>query len=344
MSVWERSLTSLESLDVARDTDADRHLQRTLLVAASIFYSGAGAIWGSAYLLLGEPIAGSIPLGYALLTVVNIVVFTRTQRYRWFRDTQLLLTLLLPFFLQVALGGFVSSGVVILWAFTSPLGALLVGDPETAHRWFLAFVALVVVSLVVQPLVRTGNSLSSGLQLGFLVGNVVAVTAIVFVLLRYFSALKNRAYQLLGEEREKSDQLLRNVLPEEIAQVLRDSSETIAEDFDAITVLFADVVGFTALSEQLSPPEMVDLLNAVFSYFDDLVERHDVEKVRTVGDNYMVVAGAPRRRPDHAQVIARLALDMLEFERWVPHPEVGRLTFRIGINSGPATAGVIGNT
>lgn len=324
--------------------DVDESLQRSLLLGAAAMYSVAGVVWGLLYIALGEPVAGSIPLGYGILTAINIGIFVRWQRMARFRDSQLLLTLILPVLLQLALGGFVASGGVIIWAFTSPLGALLVGNPRTAHRWFLAFLGLVVAAAFIQPLVRDEAGLSEGVRLAFFVGNLAAVTAIVFLLTRYFADKKTEAYELLGREREKSEELLLNVLPSEVADALRQGANTVAEDYDAITVLFADVVGFTTLSEELSPGQMVDLLNAVFSYFDRLVARHGVEKIRTVGDSYMVVAGAPRRRSDHAQVMAQLALEMLDLHRHVDHPHVGRVQFRIGLNSGPATAGVIGHT
>ena len=324
--------------------DVDEQLQRSLLLAASVLYAAAGVLWGLLYVVLGEPLAGSIPLGYGVLTAVNVGVFVRSHRMRQFRDSQLLLTLVLPFLLQLSLGGFLASGAVVIWSFTSPLGALLVGSARTAHRWFVAFVALLVAAPLVQPLVRTEGAFGEGVRLAFFVGNIGTLTAIVFVLTRYFARKKTEAYELLDLERAKSERLLLNVLPAQIADELRRGDGTVAEDFDAITILFADVVGFTRLSEELAPAEMVDLLNAVFSYFDELVARHGVEKIRTVGDSYMVVAGAPTRRSDHAQTMARLALDMLGYAESVDHPEVGRMTFRIGINSGPATAGIIGHT
>lgn len=344
MGVRSAVVARLEPLRSATGEDVDEQLQRLILLSASAAYAGAGMLWGVMYLLLGEPIAGSIPLGYGVLTAANVAVFVRTGRMRRFRDSQLLLTLILPFLLQLSLGGFVASGAVIIWGFASPLGALLVGNPRTAHRWFVAFFGLVVVSPLVQPFVRDDGALDDGVRLAFFAGNIGVVMAIVFGLTRFFARKKTEAYELLDRERETSERLLLNVLPAQIADELRRGDGTVAEDFDAITVLFADVVGFTGLSEELAPAEMVDLLNAVFSYFDGLVARRGAEKIRTVGDSYMVVAGAPTRRPDHAQVVAELALDMLDFSRRVDHPHVDRMQFRIGINSGAATAGIIGHT
>lgn len=115
-----------------------------------------------------------------------------------------------------------------------------------------------------------------------------------------------------------------------------------ADHYEEATVLFADVVGFTPLTERLAPKEMVSLLNEIFSRFDVLADAHGVEKVRTIGDNYMCVAGVPRRRPDHAQAMARMALGMRGSLDELRAGGEDRIDFRIGINSGPLVGGVIG--
>ena len=141
---------------------------------------------------------------------------------------------------------------------------------------------------------------------------------------------------------EKAEHLLLNVLPGSIAARLKESSETIAESFGNATVLFADIVGFTVLSQAVSPTKLVELLNNLFSRFDDLTEKHGLEKIKTIGDAYMVAAGLPEEQSNHAQAIANMALDMRvvleEFTESIGQP----LQIRIGINSGPVVAGVIG--
>lgn len=157
---------------------------------------------------------------------------------------------------------------------------------------------------------------------------------------------QEQAYlQQLKEEQEKSERLLLNVLPKAIADQLKQGHQTIASNFSEVTVLFADIVNFTALASQLAPAELVKLLNQIFSCFDELVERHELEKIKTIGDAYMVVGGLPMPRPDHAEAIAEMALDMqkaitqLNIESLqLPVP----LTLRIGIHTGPVGAGVIG--
>lgn len=143
----------------------------------------------------------------------------------------------------------------------------------------------------------------------------------------------------LHAEQQKSERLLLNILPKSIAERLKQQHVTVAEDFSHVTVLFADIVGFTEMSTQMSPPELVELLNEVFSIFDKLVERHGLEKIKTIGDAYMVVAGLPIPSNNHVQQMADLALDMQEA---INNFNAHHLSIRIGIHTGPVVAGVIG--
>ncbi len=144
-------------------------------------------------------------------------------------------------------------------------------------------------------------------------------------------------------QRDRADKLLYNVLPKQIAERLKESDETIAEEFSSATVLFADIVNFTPISARFGPLEVVEMLNELFSHFDELVDKYGVEKIQVAGDGYMVAAGVPTPRPDHATILAQLALDMLDYvkrEEFLggKHP----IEIRIGLNSGPLIAGVIG--
>jgi len=154
--------------------------------------------------------------------------------------------------------------------------------------------------------------------------------------------LEFEARQQLRLEQEKSERLLLNILPAAIAHKLKQDSHTIADNFEEVSVLFADIVGFTELSHRISPVELVSLLNYVFSAFDECVEYYGLEKIKTIGDAYMVVGGLPIARPDHAETIAEMALAMqrvmIEFN--ASHQQA--VSLRIGINTGPVVAGVIG--
>ena len=143
-------------------------------------------------------------------------------------------------------------------------------------------------------------------------------------------------------EKQKAENLLLNILPESIAIRLKKEPSTIADNFAEATVLFADIVGFTKMSAQTSPVELVKLLNQIFSAFDRLVEQHGLEKIKTIGDAYMVVGGLPIPRLDHAEAVAAMALDMLlEIKKFNAENNVN-FNMRIGINTGPVVAGVIG--
>ncbi|HIK11250.1 MAG TPA: PAS domain S-box protein [Oscillatoriaceae cyanobacterium M33_DOE_052] len=154
--------------------------------------------------------------------------------------------------------------------------------------------------------------------------------------------MRKLVQEALQFQREQTETLLLNILPQPIAQRLKQEESTIADHFEAVSVLFADLVGFTEFSSRKSPQELVQVLNRIFSGFDELAERHGLEKIKTIGDAYMVVGGLPIPRKDHGEAIANMALEMLaEMERI--NAEIGEsLTIRIGINSGPVVAGVIG--
>ncbi|MBP0012769.1 MAG: adenylate/guanylate cyclase domain-containing protein [Roseofilum sp. SBFL] len=147
-----------------------------------------------------------------------------------------------------------------------------------------------------------------------------------------------RVYQ----EQEKSERLLLNILPQAIASQLRNGHSTIANGFAEVTILFADLVGFTQLAERFSPSELVGFLNQIFSRFDALTEKYHLEKIKTIGDAYMVAGGIPMERSDHAEAIANMALEMQESIEQFNHQSQEQFKIRIGINTGPVVAGVIG--
>jgi class 3 adenylate cyclase len=147
----------------------------------------------------------------------------------------------------------------------------------------------------------------------------------------------------LEAEQAKSDSLLHAMLPAGIVERLKLGETLIADKFTSATVLFADLVGFTPLTVELAATEIIELLEGLFSHFDSLITKYGVEKIRTIGDNYMVASGVPVPRPDHAQALAHMALDMSEHVHSRPVYRDKRVDFRIGINSGPLIAGVIGD-
>ena len=153
---------------------------------------------------------------------------------------------------------------------------------------------------------------------------------------------KFTAMRLLGQERERSERLLLNILPPPIAERLKASGDAIAEHTDNVTVLFADIVGFTPLSANKTPQELVGLLNRIFSEFDVLVDAHGLEKIKTIGDASMAVSGLPDAQPDHTSGAARMALARFEAIAWLVAETGEPIALRIGLHSGPFVVGVIG--
>src|SRR6201996_8833349 len=313
-----------------RDSD-DVALQKMILIGVVLTSAVAAALWGFVYIAVGARTAGAIPAAYSVLSLANTALFSMFRRYQVYRFTQLMLILLLPWLMTISLGGFHNSSAVILWSTLCPLGALVVHDLRSASCWFWVFLILLAASALQQS---PGASLPSSMVTFFYVLNIGCVLSVVFVMLYYFVDKKN-LFQA------QSEMLLLNILPIEISNILKGEHRTIADQYDEVSILFADVVQFTPLARSMSPMELVGLLDEVFMCFDVLVEKYRLEKIKTIGDCYMVVAGVPRPRADHAHALARLALEM---QACVAEREFhGRqLTFRIGMNSGPVVAGIIG--
>jgi guanylate cyclase len=205
------------------------------------------------------------------------------------------------------------------------------------------YLSLLFIAGVMAPYFRSSNNLPPAMITLFFVLNLGVVSTIAFLLMAYFVNEKNRFLRLLNLERQRSESLLLNILPHEIAAILKKEQRIIADQYESASILFADMVGFTKLSDKLLPQEMVVLLNDIFGAFDTLVEKHGLEKIRTIGDNYMIAAGLPGARPDHASAIVQLAIEMQAFLHQQQALNEEYPSFRIGINSGPVIAGVIGH-
>ncbi|HEX6868596.1 MAG TPA: adenylate/guanylate cyclase domain-containing protein, partial [Candidatus Limnocylindrales bacterium] len=322
--------------------DAEVRSRKALLVLVSVLILPIALVWGAIYLALGTQ-AGFIAWLYAAISVAAIVVFSRTRDTTWFLRVELLDILLAPTISMAFVGGFLASGAVGLWGILAPLGALVFDGARAGIRWFIAFIALFLVSGFVGELASGGQSpLPAWFSSTMIALNVTIGGAVVFGLLATFVRQREEALASLRVEQDRAETLLLNILPRSIADRLKTDPTTIADQFAAASILFADVVDFTPLSERLQPAEVVGLLDHLFTHFDHLAERYDVEKIKTIGDAYMVAAGVPVPRADHARAMALMALDMRESMR--SEDAVGHLDLeiRIGINSGPVVAGVIG--
>jgi class 3 adenylate cyclase len=207
------------------------------------------------------------------------------------------------------------------------------------HRWSLVVAAWYVIG----PLAYAVSQLSEETRTPLtLLGDAVSNTAMFAAVLVLGEAVRSR--RALALEQQRSERLLLNVLPAPIAERLKAGEAVIADAFPEVTVLFADLVDFTRSSRRSSPAQVVATLNELFSVFDRLAQHHGLEKIKTIGDAYMVAGGLPDPLPDHAQAVAELALAMREEVARRADPSGQPLAVRIGIDTGPVEAGVIGTS
>jgi adenylate cyclase len=338
----KKFLDFITSLGVKATDSDDLRQEKNIIVGAAIASGSSALIWGLIYFGQGEKVAGSSLLFAGIVFYIYLPFFARTGNVSRLRLITFLLWLIIPPSAMWFLGGFYPASAMISWSFIPVILALMTSTIKIASRWFYAFFLFLVARGFIQPFLANDTLLPDNLITGFFVMNLGAISIIIYLALRYFIKQRNEAYAALEVEQEKSNNLLLNVLPEEIAEILKVEKGIIAERYDEASILFADLVGWTPLTAKLNPVEMIELLNEIFSYFDTLVEKYGVEKIRTIGDNYMVASGLPSSRKDHAQAIAEMALDMQEYIQEFPTKRGNRINFRIGINSGPVIAGVIG--
>jgi guanylate cyclase len=322
--------------------DEDLRARKALLVLISVLILPVAALWGTLYLAFGSPV-GVVPFVYFSVLLGAIIVFSRTRNFESLLLVGQVDILLAPTLSMIPLGGFLGAGGVGLWGILAPLAALVFSDVRSAVRWYIAFVLVFlgsgitgqIIGPVWQPV--PGWFTSTMLAMNIAVGGVI-----VFTLLAVFASERRAALAALRLEQAKAENLLLNILPRSIADKLKAKPQTIADQFGSASILFADVVDFTPWSERLPPADVVGYLDHLFSHFDSLAERYGLEKIKTIGDCYMVAAGVPTPRPDHARALALMALDMLE--AMGSDAAMGHLglDLRVGINSGPVVAGVIG--
>jgi len=339
----KRLFTVMAGIGAGPNEDDDSRVHRMVFVWASLAGVPCLAICSALYVFLGAPLAAVIMFAYTAICLIDLIAFAMTGR--GFSQFLLFLTLspmIASLLLVIIFGGMMGSAMHVVWGLLTPLGALVVYGPKAARRYFAGYVGVLGLGTFLSYNTTDPINVLDPRAISALMGlNIIGVSAFAFGILHYFVRERDLALGLVRSERERSEALLLNILPKDIVYILKRESRTIAHHFDGASILFADVVDFTPMSEKMSPTELVDLLNEIFSYFDDLVEKYDVEKIKTIGDCYMVAAGVPRPRPDHAHVLARLALDMREFVNQRTFGE-HKVSLRIGINSGPVVAGVIG--
>jgi len=353
-----RRLNELGNRAVAEgDTEQDR-LRRTLLIFASALMGFGSMLWLVIYWAMGIKFSATVPLIYLALTAASVGYYLHSRNFDVFRLVQISLFLFVPFVMQWSIGSYVSSSGVMLWALLAPVGAILIYDARQSIPWFVAYIVLAAVSGFFDYYLATGLPKNVSMQTiaVFFTLNFVAISSILYVLVTYsmrqrekLQAALDHEHVLLMQAQAQSERLLLNVLPAPIAARLKAGDDTIADGFSNVTVMFADIKDFTQLSGDQSPIVIVDSLNRVFSHFDGLAEQYGLEKIKTIGDAYMVAGGLIGHADDrsahshvHTHAMLSMALDMLAYMETLPPVGNTRLRLHIGLCTGPVVAGVIG--
>jgi guanylate cyclase len=319
--------------------DEEVRLEKFAIFLVAVSCCAAGMLWTAMYAaIFGWGWIAALPLAFVLTVGGALAVSHATRNHYILVYAQIICIIAITSIIQWSIGGVFDSGFVLIWALLGPIGAMMFFPSRQASLWFLIFLANLAVTIVFDDFFASrGPGVTDAVRLLFFGMNLGIGSLVIFVFSAYYVTTARA-------ERAKSERLLLNVLPKEIAPALKAGQGTIARYYESASVLFADVVGSTPLFTDLEPAEAVAWLNEVFTMFDRLVENRGLEKIRTIGDNYMVAAGVPVPRVDHAQALAHLALDMLDGLSVLPARNGRRLAFRIGINSGPLVAGVIGQS
>ena len=336
---------------ITLDTQEDK-LRSSLLIFACAFMNFAVMFWLAIYWLMGQNYSTNIPLAYQAVSLSSLVYYLKTRNFKLFRFIQLSLFLFAPFVMQWSVGSSITSSGVTIWALLAPVGALVVAGWRESIPWFVAYIILTSVSGFFDYFLGVGYT--GGLEIKtigvFFALNFAAMSSILYFLVRYFvletEKIKHQLdaeHGLLVGEQQKAESLLLNVFPVNIAKRLKDHQTLIADGHSDVTVMFADITNFTQMTEQMAPQQMVALLNKIFSWFDAMTDKYGLEKIKTIGDAYMVVGGLTRNHEDYVKSIVDMALEMQELISHHPDLLSHNMGIHIGIATGPAVAGVIGS-
>jgi adenylate cyclase len=347
-------LDGFRTAGIMPDDSEDLRLQKSLLIFATGLISFTSMLWLFIYWQIGPQFSSTIPFLFQLLLVGNLLIYLKTLNFNAFRLIQLSLFLFMPFVAQWSMGNFITASGVSLWALLAPIGAVLFIGARESLAWFFAYIFLTALSgffdyyLADSPLTQQFKVPTHTTVLFFAL-NFAAVSTIVFLLLRYSATEKEKtqahledAHQQLQVEQERSERLLLNILPGTIAERLKNSNQIIADGFADVSVMFVDIVNFTRVAEGLSPQQVFAMLNKIFSSFDELAEKHGLEKIKTIGDAYMVAGGLDDLREDYSDALVDMALEMRDLLQRDFQINQMHLEVRIGIGTGPVVAGVVG--
>lgn len=347
-------LLSLRNAGINPDDDAETRLKKSLLIFATGLVCLGSMLWLFLYGQMGPQFSATPPLVFQLLLVSNLLFYFHSGNFNFFRYSQLALFLFAPFAVQWSIGNFISASGTSLWGLLAPIGAVLFFGVRESGAWFFAYIFMTALSgffdyFLADAIVPNATKIPIQTSVFFFALNFAAISSIVYLLLRYAVQEKAKTqanleetHHLLQIEQDRSEKLLLNILPGPIAERLKNDNQAIADGFADVTVMFVDIVNFTKVAEGMSPQQVFSMLNRIFSSFDELAEEFGMEKIKTIGDAYMVAGGLNNEMDNYARSIAELALAMRDLLHRDFMVNDMHLEVRIGIGTGPVVAGVVG--
>jgi class 3 adenylate cyclase len=333
LPAWKRFLEGVLSIGASPDESDSRRSGRRVFLLAFILATVLTIPGVTQRFGVGNTWVGVVDLVTTVIPVFLLVVIAiRPASYVASLHVMFAVIMAGPILDTAMFGGLLPSGLLVIFGLDVALGALLAIGLRAGLVWFGVFALSVVYAVAVPRWIEPIYHLND--PTGNAAFNLIATGIVTAAVMIYFVHQRDRFQQ-------RSDDLLHAILPDPIAARLKVEPGTIANDVPSASVLFADVVDFTPMSAAMSPADLVGVLDELFTVFDGFVGDLGLEKIKTVGDAYMAAAGVPEARPDHAGAIAELALRIRDYVA-MNHVKGRRLSLRIGINSGPLTAGVIG--
>lgn len=322
---------------------------RTLALTIIVFITLLDFSYNLIFYLCGGRFMWWATAAYFVASTANLLYFKAFGKFRLFRNIQIVLVISLPLAEQITHGGFTGSSGVVLAAFLAPLGTLMFARVRTARLTFFAYIfALLAVGAWEYWAEPKPDDLPRQVHLLFFMFNFAFIAAVVYFLMEGFLRNKAALLKIIKEEHEMAERLLCNIFPEETAQELKEKGKVTAKSYPTATVMFTDFVEFSAFARTLSAEELVKHIDFYFNAFDDIIRKHGLEKIKTIGDSYMCVGGIPTPSGRHATAALKAALEIRQFVLNQRNEKLRQLGYpfgiRIGLHTGPVTAGVVGSS
>ncbi|MBL7718179.1 MAG: adenylate/guanylate cyclase domain-containing protein [Flavipsychrobacter sp.] len=334
-------------------TDTREELQRKhnlLLVALACCL--AAPVWAWLSYVAGLREAAYIPLLFLPLLVAGAISLSVSKRDTFLFHTILAATFLCPVVMQWLAGGLLKGGVMILWAFLSPLVALVFGQVKMA-RLYMVLVVLATLAMGVFSgfFEQWGHFIDKQEKLALITVNIAAAILVSYLAMQYFVRQINKGRQAIAQQERRADSLLLNILPAHVARELTETGKTSTTLHENTTIIFTDFKDFTQFSELFTPQELIEELAACFGKFDEISGRHGLEKIKTMGDAYMCVGGIQHAGESHAYAAERALLAAMEMAGYIKEVRSRKLAegraywdVRIGVHTGDVVAGVVGKS